>query len=87
MWSAFPLLFCFHSSLRIVLCQLFRVLLFCSPKVTVDIGRNEIKTVVCGGSGYNVGDIVAFMHIGTKLKKKVVELKDMEGEGHHACSE
>ncbi len=38
-------------------------------------------TVVCGGKGYNVGDMVAYLPVGKKLTKKqgVIEPKDMKG--------
>lgn len=47
--------------------------------VTVAAGKDEL-VVVCGGAGYKVGDIVAYMPVGQKTAKGVdVVPKDMKG--------
>ena len=48
---------------------------------TLDIGSGKEATVVCGGVGYEVGDLVAYLPVGAKLTKKmgVIEPKDMRG--------
>jgi len=52
--------------------------------VTLQIGpdaENDKATVVCGGTGYEVGNMVAYLPVGKKISKKmgVVEPKDMKG--------
>lgn len=50
-------------------------------KVVVQLGADATKTavVICGGTGYKVGDVVAYTPVGGKLKDKAVEPKDMKG--------
>lgn len=40
-------------------------------------------TVVCGGKGYKVGDLVAYTPVGAKIAKGTVEPKDMKGVMSH----
>jgi tRNA-binding EMAP/Myf-like protein len=48
-------------------------------KLQVDAAGAE-ATVVCGGKGYNVGDLVAYTPVGAPIKGKLtVEPKDMKG--------
>lgn len=51
----------------------------------VEFGEGKVATVVCGGVGYKVGDIVAYLPVGAKLNKKmgVVAPKDMQGVESH----
>jgi tRNA-binding EMAP/Myf-like protein len=51
--------------------------------VTVNVGEKGKFQVVCGGSGYNVGDVVAYVPVGAKFNKKTVEPKDMMGVQSH----
>ena len=44
----------------------------------MDLG-NETKTVVCGGTGYKTGDVVAYIPVGGKYKGNLVIEKDMKG--------
>lgn len=41
------------------------------------------QTVVCGGHGYGVGDIVAYQPVGTTFKGKPVQALDMKGVKSH----
>jgi arginyl-tRNA synthetase/tRNA-binding EMAP/Myf-like protein len=47
----------------------------------VDYGKDTPATVVCGGVGYKVGDLVAYLPVGAKLNKKmgIITPKDMKG--------
>lgn len=47
----------------------------------VDYGKDTPASVVCGGVGYKVGDIVAYLPVGAKLNKKMgtIAPKDMKG--------
>jgi len=47
--------------------------------VTLDVGSNDFPTVVCGGKGYNVGDMVPYAPVGAKYKKKVIAVGDKAG--------
>jgi len=48
-------------------------------KLAIDAKGGE-ATVVCGGKGYNVGDLVAYMPVGAPMKGKLtVQPKDMKG--------
>jgi len=47
--------------------------------VRLDVGSLGEQTVVCGGEGYAVGDIVPYMPVGAKIKGKDVVPKDMQG--------
>jgi arginyl-tRNA synthetase len=42
-------------------------------------GDDGTATVVCGGTGYNVGDIIAYVRVGGKYKGHDVTEKDMKG--------
>ena len=47
----------------------------------IDYGKDVPATVVCGGVGYSVGDLVAYLPVGAKLNKKmgIIAPKDMQG--------
>jgi arginyl-tRNA synthetase len=47
----------------------------------LDLGEDKTATVVCGGTGYEVGDMVAYLPVGAKLTKKmgIIEPRDMKG--------
>lgn len=47
----------------------------------VDYGKDTPATVVCGGVGYKLGDVVAYLPVGAKLNKKmgIIAPKDMKG--------
>jgi arginyl-tRNA synthetase len=49
--------------------------------VNIQFGPNDDQTttVVCGGMGYSIGDLVAYTPVGTKIKGKTVDVKDMKG--------
>ena len=47
--------------------------------VRVAAGPLGEKTVVCGGSGFEVGDVVAYAHVGAKIGKRRVDLIDKGG--------
>ena len=49
--------------------------------VTLDIGNgtDNAVTVVCGGSDYNIGDIIAYTPVGVQYKKIIASKKDMKG--------
>jgi len=47
--------------------------------VKVTLGDGKDFEVVCGGEGYEVGDIVAYTPCGSLVKGKPVEPKDMKG--------
>uniref|UniRef100_A0A7S0GU64 arginine--tRNA ligase n=1 Tax=Amorphochlora amoebiformis TaxID=1561963 RepID=A0A7S0GU64_9EUKA len=47
--------------------------------VTVQIGKDTKKTVVCGGRAYKVGDFVGYLPVGSRLKNKEIVEKDMKG--------
>jgi len=49
----------------------------------VIVEMDQQYTVVCGGLGYKVGDIVAYIPCGQKFKGNVVEPKDMKGVSSH----
>ena len=50
-------------------------------KVTVKIGESKEQhfEVVCGGEGYAIGDRVAYVPVGSRIERKLVEPKDMKG--------
>lgn len=45
----------------------------------VQLATDKIFDVVCGGDGYNAGDIIAYVPVGAKYKGKIVEPRDMKG--------
>lgn len=49
--------------------------------VEVDGGihSNGVQTVICGGTEYNVNDLVAYVPVGEKYKGKIAVSKDMKG--------
>lgn len=49
--------------------------------VTIDIGKDKQIQVVCGGTGYTVGDKVVYLPVGKRLKKKLgtIIVKDIFG--------
>eukprot|EP01084_Bolivina_argentea_P077671 140922_1 len=49
--------------------------------VTVEysLSPSKIATVVCGGTHYNIGNLIAYIPIGFKYKDKIAEKKDMKG--------
>jgi len=49
----------------------------------VVVEMDQQYTVVCGGIGYKVGDMVAYIPCGQKVKGKLVEPKDMKGVLSH----
>jgi tRNA-binding EMAP/Myf-like protein len=49
-------------------------------KVTVTMDNKTNFNVICGGTDYKAGDIVAYIPVGGKLGDKLVEEKDMKGE-------
>ena len=42
-------------------------------------GNNQKSTVICGGTQYNVGNLVAYVPVGQKYKDKIAIKKDMKG--------
>ncbi|MCB0414188.1 MAG: arginine--tRNA ligase [Bdellovibrionales bacterium] len=46
--------------------------------VTITEGQTE-KTVVCGGSGYVVNDLAAYLPVGSKWKGRDIGVNDMQG--------
>eukprot|EP01117_Protostelium_nocturnum_P009592 TRINITY_DN3422_c0_g1_i1.p1 TRINITY_DN3422_c0_g1~~TRINITY_DN3422_c0_g1_i1.p1 ORF type:complete len:823 (+),score=310.69 TRINITY_DN3422_c0_g1_i1:185-2653(+) len=47
--------------------------------VSLELNEGKKVTVVCGGMGYKVGDKVAYMPVGSKIKGKDVVPQDMMG--------
>ncbi len=56
--------------------------------VEVDSG-NQVNQVVCGGTGFAVGDIVPYANIGSRVGGRIVSVADFEGVESHGmvCSE
>jgi len=52
--------------------------------VRVEYGASgEQATVICGGTDYNVGNLVAYVPVGQRYKDKLAEAKDMKGVTSH----
>jgi tRNA-binding EMAP/Myf-like protein len=52
-------------------------------KVVFGTDDSETATVVCGGKGYSIGDLVAYMPVGKRFNQEIVEPKDMKGIQSH----
>lgn len=52
-------------------------------QITADDDAAIHVTVVCGGHGYNVGDMVAYMPVGASTRSSRVEIKIIKGVASH----
>jgi arginyl-tRNA synthetase len=51
--------------------------------VQLGVGADKTAEVVCGGTGYRIGDIVAYAPVGARFNNAVVQPKDMKGVVSH----